>query len=101
MSEKKGIEADLASRALARVVDEQRDIEFLQLLIDRPIHRLAEMFFHAEGADRYAGQSKFPDRALGFFARRVDVLERHEPHGFQTGVFAAYAGDPIVVAAAK
>jgi hypothetical protein len=82
MLKEKRVEADFPGGPLPRVVNQQRDIECLQLVINRPEVRLPQMLLHPERTDGNPGQAEFSDSPIRFRDSRRDVLKRNQTDGF-------------------
>src|SRR4029450_5400863 len=99
MHKDKTIEAFLSGRSFAPVVNAQRNVETLELLVDRPEHLRPQMILHSLGSDGDGREAEFSDCAVGFLNRRRRVLEGQQGDSLEPWRLAAYLGDEVVVSA--
>src|SRR4029453_5763448 len=99
MHEYETVETFFPSRPLAPVVNAQRNVEPLELLVDRPEHLRPPMILHSLGSDGDGREPEVRDCAVGFLNRPRRVLEGQQGDSLEPWRLTAYPGDKVVVSA--
>src|SRR5262245_43031550 len=76
MHEYETVETFFAGRPFTPVVNAERNVEPLELLIDRPEDLRSQVFLHSLGRNGNRCETEFNDGTVGFLYRRRRVLKR-------------------------